>query len=421
MWTLLLAPNLMQKIATFDSVRFVLLSVAFSAVILLGSSALADAVFGSYFAAHSNDVTYTEISLLTPSSTVSGNFLLANLTFNGGSEVAVTDVPYGWTLVERTNNDVNVTMLSYYKIATSSGTDTNVWKVAKKTTGEGAISRYTDVDTVNPIAASSTNSGFGTLATTSPVMTTAANQIVVSLFGTTVGRNSHAPYFSAVAGTTERYNRNNDPFGPSTASIDHIQATSGSVGVATSTLSENKDRYWVSQQIALKNATPQLCASNSDTSINEYDTWGNSLSPIDMLATKITPSQDCTVSSISVLAARDISRTNDAYIMIWSDDGGISPLTSIATGSTMTITSTNPDTSPSWATSTFSGANQITLHGGTTYWIVDGASSTAASLWFYQKEGGSGTEMGWDGSTWTNTHLGNPSTQFIFNVTGIAQ
>src|SRR4051812_1036994 len=97
-------------------------------IILIASLALADGAFGTYFGAHSVDVTYTEINLLTPSSTVSGNLLLANITVNGGNEAVVTQVPYGWTQIRRTDNDVNVSLITYFKIATSSMTETHTWR-----------------------------------------------------------------------------------------------------------------------------------------------------------------------------------------------------------------------------------------------------------------------------------------------------
>jgi hypothetical protein len=99
-------------ISSIGRIQFALLAAAALALLFLSSPALADVLFGSSFTVHSTNVAYTDINLLTPSSTVSGNLLLANISVKGGSEAVVDQVPYGWTLIRRTDNDAQVSLIT---------------------------------------------------------------------------------------------------------------------------------------------------------------------------------------------------------------------------------------------------------------------------------------------------------------------
>ena len=217
---------------------------------------------------------------------------------------------------------------------------------------------------------------------------------------------------------TEKYDVTNTPYGPSIAADDVLQVSAGNSGSVSTTIAGNKKRNWVSQQVALRPSPTTVQCANNNVDTGNYDAWGRTSSN-QKTGMSFSPSVNCVVTAAAVSAAADVAAsTGDPYIDLWTDNAG-QPGYSIATGSTMNITSTNPFT-PSWATSTFSGADQVTLSAGATYWLVDAASSTAAGLWFYQKEGSSGTIFAWDGSVWANTTVGNPTRQFVFNISGNA-
>jgi len=300
--------------------RFITI-IAVAVVFLTITIAIADATFATYSSAHSNDVTYTEVNLSTPSSTASGDLLLANIAVRGGSEAVITEIPYGWTQIRRTDNDVHISVISYYKLATSSNQETYTWKFQDQTTGEGAISRYVGVNTANPIAASTGNTGFGESATTSSLTTAVASTTIVNLFATDVGKAAQAPYFSTPSGTSERYDLNNAPFGPSTASSDAVQVASGLSSVATTTINGNKARFWASQQVALSPApAPTItfdaatqCGSSSSCSVT---TSGSNRALVafvnGQVGTDSTPS--CTYDGVSMTLVDKVQTPSDRWI-----------------------------------------------------------------------------------------------------------
>jgi hypothetical protein len=221
-------------------------------VLFVASAAAADIVFQNYSQNNSNDVTVTEVTVSPPSSVAAGDLLLANISVNGGNSANIT-APSGWTQILRTDNDTSISIVSYYKMASASKPSNYTWTIDHQTTAKGEISRYTGVDTTNPIDASAGNIGFGTVATTTPLTTSANNEQIVTLLAIDVGKSANAgAYFSTPTGMTERYDLSNTPFGPSNASDDVIQVTAGSSGSNSSTISGGKARNWVSQQIALR-------------------------------------------------------------------------------------------------------------------------------------------------------------------------
>ena len=114
-----------------------------------------------------------------PSSVAAGDLLLANISVNGGNSANIT-APSGWTQILRTDNDTSISIVSYYRIASASEPSNYTWTIDHQTTAKGEISRYTGVDTTNPIDASAGNIGFGTVATTTPLTTSANNEQIVT-------------------------------------------------------------------------------------------------------------------------------------------------------------------------------------------------------------------------------------------------
>lgn len=223
--------------------------------------ALANITVGAATTHTSQQVTITNINVPTP--TVSaGDLMLANITVNGGTSALVTP-PTGWTLIQRTDNDVNVSMLTYWKVAGASEPSSFTWTVNNQTTGEGAITPFTGVDASNPIDVVADSTGFGTVATTASITTTGANDVVVSFFGTDLGKNANVTYFSQPTGSTQSYNVTNAPYGPSTASFYTTEATPGTIASISSIINSNKPRNWISQQIALRQPAPSSIAFDS--------------------------------------------------------------------------------------------------------------------------------------------------------------
>jgi hypothetical protein len=180
----------------------VLASLVTAGAVLMGTVALAGIISGNSSTHSSVHATYTLLTINLPSSVVSGDLLLANIDVNGGTPANVT-APSGWTQILRTDNDTNMSMISYWKIAGASEPANYTWTVDTQTRAEGGITQYSGIDPSNPIYNYAGNSGFGKVATTSPISTGASNQEVVALYGFDAG-NSTGGYFSVPTGMTEK-------------------------------------------------------------------------------------------------------------------------------------------------------------------------------------------------------------------------
>lgn len=69
------------------------------------------------------------LTITKPSSTASGDFLIAAITFNGGTGTSFTTVPTGWTLIRRTDSSTQVGMATYYKVAGGSEPANYAWVI----------------------------------------------------------------------------------------------------------------------------------------------------------------------------------------------------------------------------------------------------------------------------------------------------
>src|SRR5262249_24073480 len=125
------------SVVRFVRAHYSLLFIFALTSLLVTSVALADIVSGSSTTNKSNDVTITELTLSVPSVSA-GDFLLANVTVNGGSSAVIT-APSRWTQILRTDNDSSVSVISYWKTASASdaaGSNTYTWQVEHQTTAE---------------------------------------------------------------------------------------------------------------------------------------------------------------------------------------------------------------------------------------------------------------------------------------------
>ena len=200
------------------------LAAIISLVVLFGASiTLADIVSGLSSTGSSTNVTVTNLTVAKPSGVAQGDFMLANIAINDGSMPSVT-APTGWTQILRTDYDTNISIVSFWKVAGASEPTNYTWQLSPQTRAEGGITRYSGVDTSNPIDAAAGNFGHGNTATTSAITTTDSNEEVVALYAAHVGGNNHdGAYFSTSTGMTEKYDNSFTTAGPSIAADDAIQ------------------------------------------------------------------------------------------------------------------------------------------------------------------------------------------------------
>jgi hypothetical protein len=255
--------------------RKVAITVAI-AMATLGFSAVAIAaiVSGAPTSNVSNHVTYTQLTLNVPTQ-AAGDVMVASLAIKGGSAAVMVTVPSGWTQIARTDNDTNVTLISYYKIASgSSEPGSYTWTIQDQTRAGGGITDYSGVDTINPIATFSANTGRGRIATTSAITTAHPGEEIIALYSTDVGTTSASGYFLAPTTTsmTQKYNVSNAALGPSIAAFDASQASPGSTGSIASATGDNKVRDWATQAIAL-NQTPTVTTNPMTVSSSTLALW----------------------------------------------------------------------------------------------------------------------------------------------------
>jgi hypothetical protein len=238
-----------------------LVAASVGAVILFwaGAIALASIVSGTPATGGSTQVTTTNVTVNKPSSS-QGDVLLATIAIHGGSSAIVSGVPSGWHLIASTTNDANLSLLTYWKADSGSEPSSYTWTVNGQTTGEGAITPYSGVDSSNPIDASDApgNTGLSATATTSAITTTNASDTAVAIFAVDEGKtNNSGSYFSTPSGMSEKLDVSNTPFGPSLALDEEAQNAAGTFASASSSISGgNKPKNWATQVLALKPSSP---------------------------------------------------------------------------------------------------------------------------------------------------------------------
>lgn len=236
--------------------RAVLPLVVAMGVVSIASIALADINFEGFKTSVSSNVTITEITIAKPDLVAEGDLLLAGIAVDGGSPATITP-PSGWSLIARTDNDTNVGIESYQKIAGTLEPTSYTWTITPQSRAVGGITRYSGVSVSNPIDASAGNIGRGTTATTSSITTTVANAKIVALFAIDYGIHSNG-YFTPPTGMAERYDTAKTPFGPSVTSNDATQVAEGNSGIKSSNINTVLPKNWVSQLIALRPSSTSI-------------------------------------------------------------------------------------------------------------------------------------------------------------------
>jgi hypothetical protein len=235
------------------SLRGILIAVSTIFVIMFASEVIADIISGSSTTAASSKSTLTQLSINKPP-VQTGDVMIASIAVNGGTAATVT-APTGWTQIARTDNDINVALISYWKVAGASEPPSYTWSVNAATTIVGGITPYSGVDTSNPIDIAIGNIGFGTSASTSPGMTSAANEEVIAVFATNVNKTFSTPH-----GMAQKYNFTHGAMGPEIANFDTLQPSSGAISKKSANIAGAKSRYWASQLIAVRR---QVVATSS--------------------------------------------------------------------------------------------------------------------------------------------------------------
>lgn len=96
----------------------------------------------TFRSAASSSGNVTDLIITKPAGVIDGDVMVAAIGIDGGSGVAITSVPTGWSLVRRTDNGTDVGLAVYYKVASSEGADyTWVFDIRAKHAG-GIVAYY---------------------------------------------------------------------------------------------------------------------------------------------------------------------------------------------------------------------------------------------------------------------------------------
>lgn len=185
-----------------------------------------------------------------------GDFLLASITVDDGNTVNVT-LPSGsgWNLFSTTDNGGNVGIRSYYKFATSGDTTAGNWQwnLSTGTRAVGVVSRFTGVDTADPINQDGEDTGttsfFNQNVVARSIQTSDANSALIGVFAADL-RTS----FNMVNPTplTEIADVQHAAVasGPTMAIGRGVQATADDTGDRNANIGTSNIR-WASQMIAI--------------------------------------------------------------------------------------------------------------------------------------------------------------------------
>jgi|GEM_PF-985622 len=180
-----------------------------------------------------------------PSGVAAGNLLLAQVTFEKGTDARLT-APEGWTLVRRTDRLTDLGQAVFYRVATSAEPASYTWTFSQAVKAAGGIARYSGVDTDTPIVIS--NGGGGDSSTlTAPGVEAEANSMLVSFYGF----KKKDTTLTVPEGMSGRYNFQN-PQDVTIRSADEARATAGATGNRVSTPSPRNSDKWVAQSIVLR-------------------------------------------------------------------------------------------------------------------------------------------------------------------------
>ena len=192
------------------------------------------------------------LTIDAPTGIATGDFLLAQIAFEKGTDANPVAAPTDWELVVRTDESSDVGQAIYYKVAVlaDESAASYAWGFGQEVKAAGGILRYTGVNIVpDPIVDSSGDSGSsGDLD--APGINALDNSLLVAFFAL-----KKASALSIPAGMTSRYAFQN-PQDVSIRATDELMSADGATGDRTSTTGD--EDKWVAQLVALRGDAQQL-------------------------------------------------------------------------------------------------------------------------------------------------------------------
>ena len=192
-----------------------------------------------------------QIGITAPDSINLGDFLIAQISFTGGSSVNITDVPDDWQLLVREDHENDLGHAVFYQIVGNPGAipapgTAFQWVFDQDISAIGAITRYSGVDFNNPIQAVASDDGHST-AMKVPGVAVPDPGNVINLYAIGAVADLRKP-----GSTTLRYNVNNpDPVTVALRDyrIDDAPTESGNDVVLG--FADNK-AHWITHTVAVR-------------------------------------------------------------------------------------------------------------------------------------------------------------------------
>src|SRR5919106_167564 len=260
------------------------------------------------------------LNLPKPTSTASGDFLIAQVSANGTDSSQHICAPSGWTSIRRTTQGSDVAIHTFYKFAAAGDASVSTYQFtvrgAANCTGSnlqrrmsGGIIRYTGVDTTTPVEAHLGQVGSSSTTLTAPSVNASAGARVIGFYGLkkNTGLTPHAS-----DGMTERFDIFvNDGSGPASMAADLEKSTAGATGNKRATTSAQE--VWAAQLVSLK-AAPSGPTKLAFTTPSRSGTVGECLGPITV------QTQDAGGAPTNVTGATPVGLASDGSGAFYGDD-----------------------------------------------------------------------------------------------------
>lgn len=205
---------------------------------------MAAAAFQSF---NSTNTGVGNLTVDKPTGTQAGDILIAALSFEKGSLVAITP-PSGWALIpgSRINGGTDNGAAMYEKVAGGSEPANYTFTLTENPKRAGGIARYSGGDAEDVVDVVATSSGASSQSHVAPSVTTSGDERRVLVYHACKKPGTYTP----AGGTTERWDAPNTAEGqPSNMLADYEKATAGATGTKTATCSEAE--VWQTITVAL--------------------------------------------------------------------------------------------------------------------------------------------------------------------------
>ena len=288
---------------------------------VLASVAFMDAIaFANTGTAMTTSGGQQTLNLPKPTSTATGDFLIAQVSANGTDSSQHICAPSGWTSIRRTTQGSDVAIHTFYKFTAAGDVSVSTYQFtvrgAANCTGSnlqrrmsGGIIRYTGVDTTTPVEAHSGNVGSSSSTPTAPSVNASAGARVIGFYGLkkNTGLTPHAS-----DGMTERFDIFvNDGSGPASMAADLEKSTAGATGNKRATTSVQE--VWAAQLVSLK-AAPSGPTKLAFTTPSRSGTVGECLGPITV------QTQDAGGAPTNVTGTTPVGLASDGNGAFYADD-----------------------------------------------------------------------------------------------------